>query len=303
MALHGCTNAAGACAHLDVQAAIRFGVPKVFLRLVVLVSQIPGLTHANKLDALEICAGKARITKALRARGCCAVPYDNMTISPSMDLLTPLGFALAVRLVLSLGRGALLWLAPPCSSWVWVNRATSGRSPLNWEGNKGLVYVAEANRFVTRLALLLWIASYKGVVWVAEQPQSSVMAYHKRLQEVFRALGAYEARVSLGAFRAPSRKNLKLWSPAMWIGELAGYRAPLTFAERTARKRINKHGFLVTDGDQKKLKQSQAYTRKFGRVVATLFLAHREKSVEEQARGGEREGWLEVGATGGGQES
>ena len=296
-------SAAGACANLDVEAAIRFGVPKVFLRLVVLVSQIPGLTGVKELGALEICAGKARITKALRARGCCAVPYDNMTISPSMDLLTPLGFALAVRLVLSLGRGALLWLAPPCSSWVWVNRATSGRNQINWEGKKGLKYVAEANRFVSRMALLLWIASYKGVVWVVEQPQSSVMGYHKRLQEIFRALRVHEARVSLGAFRAPTRKNLRLWSQAMWIGELTRYKAPSTFAERTACRRINKHGFLVTDGNQKKLKQSQAYTRKFGRVVAALFLAHREKSVEEQARGGEREGWLEVGATGGGQES
>ncbi len=53
MALHGC---AAACADLDVQAALRFGVPKMFLRLAVLVSQIPGLAPGVKeLDALEIC--------------------------------------------------------------------------------------------------------------------------------------------------------------------------------------------------------------------------------------------------------
>ena len=40
----------------------------------------------------------------------------------------------ALQHVLRLREGSLIHCGPPCSSWVWINRGTSGRSTSNPEG-------------------------------------------------------------------------------------------------------------------------------------------------------------------------
>ena len=205
-----------------------------------------------------------------------------------MDLLEDNGFALAIRLVLSLSQGALLWVALPCSSWIWINRGTSGRNRLLWAGNTTLKYIHDANKMVSRTVLLLWIASWRGVTWVLEQPISSVMGEHDRLQQLFQGMVVYRTRASQGAFGGETKKVLKFWGNHPWIGELSTYKAMGAFAKRASRTRVNRRGIEVTDGNHKALRESQTYSRKFGRVVASLFLTHRDAIVAEQARGFER---------------
>ena len=40
----------------------------------------------------------------------------------------------------SLFRGCLWWVGPPCSSWVWLSRSTTGRSITRPQGRQSLVY-------------------------------------------------------------------------------------------------------------------------------------------------------------------
>ena len=51
-------------------------------------------------------------------------PYERQV----NDILSTRGFVWALQLVRRLHRGGLIVAAPPCSSWIWMNSGTSGRS-------------------------------------------------------------------------------------------------------------------------------------------------------------------------------
>ena len=61
-------------------------------------------------------------------------------------LLRP-GFMYALRCVLKLKVRGLLMAGPPCGSFVWVNRSTSGRSRTRIFGNCARQYVKDANAY------------------------------------------------------------------------------------------------------------------------------------------------------------
>lgn len=54
-------------------------------------------------------------------------------------------FAVALCMALRLKRGAFALLATVCSTWVFINRATSGRSIWNPLGRQGVKCVDDAN--------------------------------------------------------------------------------------------------------------------------------------------------------------
>ncbi len=56
------------------------------------------------------------------------------------------GFAQLVVYILRLQADGMIWWAPPCSSWVWINRGTAKRSKTNVLGDCSLDYVAAADK-------------------------------------------------------------------------------------------------------------------------------------------------------------
>ncbi len=44
--------------------------------------------------------------------------------------------------------------------------------------------IRAANKMVSRVALLLWLIVVKGCVFALEQPQTSIMAEHDRIEEL-----------------------------------------------------------------------------------------------------------------------
>lgn len=53
-----------------------------------------------------------------------------------------------VQLTLRAKESALLHCGPPCSTWVWVNRATSKRSAMCPEGDESKPSVSESNQLL-----------------------------------------------------------------------------------------------------------------------------------------------------------
>ncbi len=90
-----------------------------------------------------------------------------------MDLCEDVGFVMAVALVLSVRVRGLIWFAPVCSSWGFINRSASMRSPLSIMGDTTLPHVRLGNLMASRVALLIWLARARGCTWVVEQPMSS----------------------------------------------------------------------------------------------------------------------------------
>ena len=78
------------------------------------------------LDVFEVWAGVGSIVKAARRHKLNAASMEILDDS-SQDASSASGFMNAVRLVLSLKIGGLLWLAPVCSSFVWLSSSVCKR--------------------------------------------------------------------------------------------------------------------------------------------------------------------------------
>ncbi len=262
----------GAMQELRVNAALEARVPKILLRLLVLIAQLPGVL-ATPIDVLEVFAGRRRISKAMRCKGYRVVPFDR-DMSHRMDINTDEGFCILLGLALSLAPGGLLWLAPVCSSWIWINAGTHTRNQLAWSGNTDHAYIAEANKMVTRCALLIWLVRFRGCSWVIEQPRSSVLIAHDRLQEIVMKTRVWWTRACMGAFRGTTLKPLQFWSGDQWISELSKHKVSFKHKFKrsvTYKTYMNKRGAIKHDGKQAALKKTQSYTRRFGRVIANIF--------------------------------
>ena len=163
-------------------------------------------------DFVELFAGDGAISTGLEGVGCIGVRVDARR-RPEHNFMTPTGFAISLRAVLKLRAGGIFWAAPPCGTWVWVSRASTGRH-IRTEGSSWSACVQ--NALVERLCLLLRVCMYRKVFWAVEQPASSCMwdysAMRRVLQRPRPQLGDYgvvrEVRLQMGAFgRGFSRRQ------------------------------------------------------------------------------------------------
>eukprot|EP00969_Alexandrium_andersonii_P143380 6338532-Alexandrium_andersonii.AAC.1 len=60
----------------------------------------------------------------------------------------PAGFRKAFLLAMRVRPGGCIWAAPQCSSWVWIGRASTGRSSTSSGGNVSYPKVKNASRMV-----------------------------------------------------------------------------------------------------------------------------------------------------------
>ena len=82
------------------------------------------------LDVVELWSGVAAIVAAAKAAGFTAMPFDKFRIKGATDtddpdttedILLEAGFRRALNLVLHVRPGGLVWMAPVCSSWMFLN--------------------------------------------------------------------------------------------------------------------------------------------------------------------------------------
>lgn len=137
----------------------------------------------QEIEFVEFFAGDGNVTAAVRANGKVSASYD-LRYGTGMDFTTEQGFANAIVLVLQLKAGGASILGPPCSSFVWMNSGTSRRSKVMPLGDQSQRSVRKANGIASRLALLVTVLHAAGAAFVMEQPQSSLLEYHPRVQQV-----------------------------------------------------------------------------------------------------------------------
>ena len=112
------------------------GAPVVLLRLWTAVCSRPELRRAlrTQLDYTEFFSGDAELSSAMIHAGLHVASFDSRLqigahAAGCMDFLSDHGFLNAVVACGQLAGGAAgAWLAPPCGTWVWINRGTSRRS-------------------------------------------------------------------------------------------------------------------------------------------------------------------------------
>lgn len=150
--------------------------------------------------------------------------------------------------VMRLRQGGLLWGGVPCSSFVWISRGTSKRSQAtalpnpcasachehilsahvslqhavqdNVLGDGSKEFVRVGNLCVVRFCLLVLLAYSRNCIWAVEQPSSSIMPDHPRMQQLFRLAKQQKlpaismVRLWMGLYGHFSAKATKLWGDA-----------------------------------------------------------------------------------------
>ena len=76
------------------------------------------------------------------------------------------------------------------------------------------------NRLVSRVVLLLEVAHQRRVVYIIEQPESSLMWSHPRLQKTIKRHMASDIHMHMGAFGGPTPKGTVLMGTAPYLGHL-----------------------------------------------------------------------------------
>ena len=112
-------------------------VPKKLILLMFMLTQIgdPTQNPDGRLKVIEIFAGCHSITNAFKNVGYACATVDVSTVSPFDDINSSLGFIKALLYVMRLSDDGLFWAAPPCSTWVFMNRGTSKRSKVDPMGD------------------------------------------------------------------------------------------------------------------------------------------------------------------------
>lgn len=170
--------------------------------------------------------------------------------------------------------------ATVCSTWVWICRSSTLRSPQNPLGNTSSPAVAEANAMVSRMALLICFLSARFIGWVLEQPASSLMIRHPRMQMIKEFgqsdAGAaltefHEVSTNMGGFGAATKKPTKLYSSEKWILHLHRTVPPGYKADPEVQTVTVKDG-KVTGG--RDLKETQAYPIGYGQELFRAWRQH-----------------------------
>ena len=207
----------------DVPEAISKHLPERILQEMLSkpsAQRTPSLRVIRNLDVVEGFAGSARIAGAALQKGLRAVALDR-EFAGHMDILTDAGWLVWLTALLRLRRGGLLWLAPQCSTWVWMNRKSSGRSAENPLGFTGRPTVDEGNLLNRRTAFLLIIAGLMGVLWVIEQPVSSVFFETVALKTSMAfSANTHRCFTWLSAFGHPMPKPTILRGTPVWLPRL-----------------------------------------------------------------------------------
>ena len=101
-----------------------------------------------------------RLSEAFKNIGLLAFSLEQKN-SPKQDMLSQPGIQMFLDALSRCRANSLLWLAPECSSWVWVNWATSGRRAHRPEGLHSSCTM-EANRLAEFTAFALQAATAAG---------------------------------------------------------------------------------------------------------------------------------------------
>ena len=253
-------------------------------------SVLDSASDQRDLDVVELWSGVGAIVAAATAAGFMAMPFDKFrtkgvtdTADPDTteDILLEAGFRKALSLVLRLRPGGLLWMAPVCSSWIFLNLRNTKRTTVRGKrfgGNLKYLPVQHGNRMAEMAAFLFLVAVSRGVHAVVENPASSMMFNYETFalacglwSKCFWAVLAH-CRFSTARYGSRLGKKFKLMCSHGWVLQLAcrctcpGRKHQRLSTEKTVggKRRVT--------GLKQALKDSAAYPPKMGIAVIQAWM-------------------------------
>ena len=241
----------------------------------------------HDLSVAEMFSGIGHLVSFARASGLGALGFEILEDKVHQDFCGTLGFLQALLMMLRLEVQALVHWDTCCSNWVWMSRSGTGRHSVNPMGDPSNQKVQIANLMVSRMCCLQLVAFAKYAIMLLEQPGSSMMPQHRRMQEPqFRNL--FRIFVHMGAYNAKSAKPSILLSNELLV--TLPLKRPMTPAQKAqcdgshlVKKTYKPDGTLVITGVKgaNGLKSSQEYTPEYAAAVLKSYRNWKERHAPE----------------------
>ncbi|CAK9002312.1 unnamed protein product [Durusdinium trenchii] len=273
---------------------IEMGTPKVVVFLIILVWFLDIPKPQNEYQLLEFYAGVGRIASLAKWCGFSTVAVDIQYGAHRqregkrrpMDINGNAGLVLCIHLLLtSEWEQVVAFFAIVCSSYVPVNRHSTGRTLLTPLGNENYIGVRRSNKMTSRTVILIWITILSGGTYLMENPSGSFLAFHPRyvwMLQKLKAIGilTYKTAFWMRKYGSISWKRTWVWANSRRIGSLD--LGPLTEEEKegceeTTIRYKDAQGNTRWKGNAN-LKLTQHYTFKFAGTVTRLLPKLREDS-------------------------
>jgi hypothetical protein len=253
-----------------VYALRQVGAPLVLVQLVFSVMSMPGVDLDRRFEWVEYFAGGKAVALGLAAAGRAAAAFEILD-DARMDYNSGIGFIVAVVLTLKLRLGGGSNLAPVCSTWVPMNKYSSGRSGGRPLGDHWHACVASANKMVTRVVLHCLLLSALGMFWVVEQPRQSSLMLHPRWQWLMSIMVVYEYAFNMEDYGSPTRKRTIIYSNKPWVADISKFLVSRVSQKSTLVREWKVAGKRKYEGNKGSLKSSQEYPKGFGKALAAVM--------------------------------
>lgn len=135
-----------------------------------------------------------------------------------------------------------------------------------WSGRGFILsFQNHSKAMVSRMTLVVYLLEARACVWLYEQPMTSLLWQHPRMQDLVRRVLVYQTQMWMGSYGAESPKSTCLWSCC----PCSSFSVPLP-KDKTWISLVNKSaksdGTISVSGNSK-LKGSQAYPAGFGHAT------------------------------------
>ena len=173
----------------------------------------------RNLDIVDLFAGKARVARWGELLNLRVAALDR-EFGQHFDICTDLGLANTLCTILRVRESGMCMMGPQCSSWVWLSRSVSKRSPGNPYGDCAVETVREGNQVNERVALICVICSMLGIKWLVEQPGSSLFFHTQLMGMVVAKENAFQRHFFMKDFGHTSSKPTLLIGVADFLSTL-----------------------------------------------------------------------------------
>ena len=262
---------------LEIRTLHRLGAPPILFWVLAVLLRLLG-PPALDLDCVDWYSGVGEINASFQRRGLASLPFDVIHDPVYQDMTGTWGFITAIEWARRLKWFAFAPFGTVCSSWVWVCRSTSGRTPLRPLGDSGCHSVAQGNLMVARMMFLYMIIAAKKICFILEQPSSSMMNRHPKVA----ARNFHSIHTWMACFGAPTAKPSRLYSDTPLVADKMKRSMTASIKQRCSSAGVTtvKKGEGVLQNQVmggKKLKETQCYTREYAEAVTEAWLGWRDQ--------------------------
>ena len=263
----------------------RTKAPQILFSLLSLIFMMNGGPVKRSVHGLDMFYGVAKVEASFLSKGLSALGYDMVRNPTRQNILHDDGMAtLLVWALMVIQFGYSHW-GTLCSSWIWMCRSVTERSFMTPLGRADIPFVAEGNMMVSRMVLVWHLLAARDTSFVLEQPASTLMHHHPRVQQWSMISPLSMIHTWMGAFGHNSAKPTRLFSNKEALITSLQRQRPSNCSDKlaTSEDNVMPDGPKRVNGNKHKLKESQEYTPQYAAAAVAAWEAWNSHKKSEQS--------------------